>query len=209
MISTLITAPAADALDWDDDIKPHLRLDSDDEETRVMDGLVPAATDWCESATGRQLVNATWAFQFSGFADACFAAKQLCKYAPDTILVPRPPLVSVTWVKYYDTANVQQTWGTSNYTVSTLAGPKCGPGWIRPVPGVSFPSTYVRPDAVEIKAVCGYGAASTSVPGGLRSAMLLLLADMFENREDSISGTIINTVPTTSRVLANGYLVTV
>lgn len=208
MIDTLITAPAADALDWDDDIKSHLRVDSDDEETRVTDLLVPTVTDWCESATGRRLITQTRSYLYRSFADACSSARKLCKYPDGTILVGTP-LVSVTWVKYYDTSNVQQTLSASAYTVtaSTAADPKCGPGWIRLVPGQSFPATYDRPDAIDIKAVVGYGAASTNVPGGLKHAMLLYLGDLFENREDTITGTIVAQVPHTSLVLANSYLV--
>lgn len=209
MISTLITAPAAPALDWDLQVKGHLRVDADDEEVRANTVLIPAASEWVEGVTGRQLITATWSFWWPSFDAACAEAAKYCKFPSDTILIPKPPLSSVTWVKYYDASNVQQTWASTNYVVVAPAGPKCGPGWLRPVPTATFPTTYERPDAVELKAVCGYGATYASVPGGLAAAMLLLVGEQFERREEAIAGTIINTVPLAAINLAQGYQVQV
>lgn len=208
MIPSLLTAPTSPAIPWTE-VKSHLRLDSDDEQARVEAILVPAATDWAQSLLNRQLMPATWAFWFPNFWAACAPAQRHCgRYPADSILLPYPPLQSVTWVKYYDLNNVQQTWSTSDYTVSAPAGPKCGPGWIRPVPGAIFPSTYCRPDAVEIKAVCGYASAS-AVPAGIKAGMLLHIGEQFERREQAISGTIIAEVPQNAIALALPYLVEV
>lgn len=209
MIASIDTAPALPALDWNNEVKGHLRLDADDEQARVMDVLVPAAEEWAQSLTGRQLITATWLAWYPSFYEACRPALARCAtgtFPTDAILVPRPPLQSVTWIKYYDTSNVLQTWASTNYTVKAPAGPKAPNGWIQPVPNVAFPATFVRPDAVEVKFVAGYGAEPTSVPGGLRQAMLLVLAEMFEKREISVTGTIIQDVPLAAVNLGLSYL---
>lgn len=206
-ILTLTTAPAAAALSWSAEAKGHLRVDTDDEQTRVQDVLFPAVTDWCEGVTGRQFITATWTAWWPSFTAACGYARRH-GFPADTILMPRPPLVSVTWVKYYDTNNAIQTWASSNYTVTASpAGAKGGPGWVRPVAGTVYPSSYTRPDAVEIKFVAGYGSAYTDVPGGLRHAMLLMLGELFERREIAIAGTIIQQVPMGALQIAQGYQV--
>lgn len=205
MISSLTTPAAALALDWANEVKGHLRLDVDTEKTRVESLLIPAAADWCEAVTGRQLINATWTFWWPSFDAACQPGCGL-GFPSDAIVLPRPPLGGVTHVKYYDTANAIQTWSASNYAVVAPAGPKASPGWLRPVAPATYPSTYERPDAVEIRLVAGYGASYASVPGGLKQAMLILLAELFERREEAVTGTIIQQVPVGALSLALGYL---
>jgi uncharacterized phiE125 gp8 family phage protein len=180
------TAPAARALDWMTEVRQHLRLDSDDEQDRFMGILVPAAEQWAESATGRQLVTATWQMWMSCFpGDGC------------PIWLPHMPLQSVTHVKYYDSAGVQQTWAAANYTVDAPVGPKCGPGRIVPKAGISYPSTYGSPYEVEIE----WGAGYSTVPALMKQGLLSIVGDLFEHREASISGAIIEEVPFTARAL--------
>lgn len=215
MIPTPDTDAASLALSWDDDVRGHLRVDSQDERARIEDGLIPAVTDWAESVTGRQLVTRTWLFRFSSFEAAIARARKFCdsdgsrKYAEGTLLVPRPPLQTVTWVKYYDTANVLRTLSSSSYTVSAPSGSKAGPGWILPVPSAAYPPTYSRPDAVEVKSVCGYGPTASSVPGGIRAGMLLMLGELFNVREESVIGTIVQRSNIAAQNLVGGYMVEV
>jgi uncharacterized phiE125 gp8 family phage protein len=194
------TAPAALALDWETEVKSQLRLDTDDERARVEAILIPTVTEWIQALTNRQLITATWLFWYPSFGCA------VNRYG--LIPVPRPPLQSVAWIKYYDAQDVLQTWDAANYTVTKPRGPKAKPGWIRPVSStVSYPSAYGRPDAVEIKAVCGYGATYASVPPGIRQAMLLLLGELFERREETVVGSIIQDVPHGARSLGLPFLV--
>jgi uncharacterized phiE125 gp8 family phage protein len=70
-----------------------------------------------------------------------------------------------------------------------------------PVYGVSYPSTQAIPDAVQIAFQAGYGATHASVPGAIRAALLLLVAEMFERREDAVVGASIGEVPLAARRL--------
>lgn len=182
---SLKTAPAAPALDWATEVKPHLRLPSEDEAVRIMTVSVPAAEQWAESATGRQLVTATWTLYFDAFPDDSGCP----------IYLPKPPLQSVTSVKYYDTNGVLQTWSASEYTVTVPAGPKAGPGWITPKVNYYYPSVYGSPYEIAIEFVAGYGASHASVPGLLKAGMLMLVAELYERREQAIVGASVMEVP--------------
>lgn len=192
---SLKTPPAARALDWDT-VRGHLRVDSSEEQARVMGILVPAAEEWAESATGRQLITATWTYSFCEFPDD----------SDDPIVLPKAPLQSVTSVKYYDTDGNLQTWASSNYDVIAPSGPKCGPGFIIPKAGVSYPLHYGEPYEIAVEFVSGYGDEHTDVPAGLRQGMLMLVAEMFERRESGIVGTISGEAPLPARSLILPYL---
>lgn len=181
---TLKTAPAALALDWATEVKGHLRLDSEAERARIESVLIPAAEQYVEAQTNRQLVTATWTYYLDDFP---------CSGEP--IELPKPPLQSVTTVKYRDTAGVLQTWAASNYSIETQAGPYALPGRIVPNWGVLYPSVYGQPNDVAIEFIAGYGATYAAVPPLLKAALLLLVAEQFEQREESISGTSINRIP--------------
>jgi hypothetical protein len=60
--------------------------------------------------------------------------------------------------------------------------------------GVTWPSTYVRPDAVTVTYVAGWTAAA-SVPACLRAWCLQAVATLYENREQTITGTIAAELP--------------
>lgn len=188
-----VTPPASLPLDWLADVKGHLRLDADDERDRIMDVLVPAAATWAETSTGRALITQTW--------------KVSADYFPgEVITLPKPPLQTVKSVKYYDLAGVLQTLSPSVYTVDAPAGEKALPGRIYPVYGQYWPLARAQRNAVVIEFDCGYGDDATAVPGLLRAAMLLVVAELFERREVAVAGTIINEVPLSASVLAGQFL---
>ena len=100
------------------------------------------------------------------------------------IVLPYPPLVSITHLKYYDTSNAHQTWSSSNYNTGTFINQK---GFIEVKDGVSTPDLYNRADAIEIQFKCGYGTSASDVPDAIKQAILLIVGKMYELREDSVS----------------------
>jgi uncharacterized phiE125 gp8 family phage protein len=67
---------------------------------------------------------------------------------------------------------------------------------VEPVDGVTYPLVYPnKRNAVTITYICGYGATSASVPESARHAMRLLISDWYNQREDTITGTIVNSLP--------------
>lgn len=100
------------------------------------------------------------------------------------IVIPYAPLASITHLKYYDSANVQQTWTASNYSANKFINQK---GFLEIKEGITTPTLYYRADAIEIRFKAGYGTAGSDVPEAIKSGILLILGFMYEKREDSIS----------------------
>lgn len=170
---TLVTAPESEPIELED-AKHQFQQDEsveldDDKCERIW---IPAARGRCENGTLRQLITATWDL--------------FLPYFPCVIELPRPPLQSVTWVKYLDPNGDLQTWASSNYTVDAPQGEKARRGVIRPAYNVSWPSTRCQWNAVQIRFVCGYGDTGDDVPALLRQAMLLDIGSMFVHREQVI-----------------------
>lgn len=145
---------AAEAKAW-------LRLTDTQEDTKVA-SLVRAATDLVETICRRDFVQRTRALRLP-----CFPA--------GAIVLPRPPLRSVTSVAYVDTAGDLQTWAASNYQVDAYAEP----GTVRPVYGVSWPATKPSTDnAVTVTYKSGYAVKFTAATvTGLVTAPGHLFAD--------------------------------
>jgi hypothetical protein len=101
------------------------------------------------------------------------------------IVLPYAPLASITHVKYYDSANVQQTMTeNTDYSVHKFINQK---GFIEIINGISYPNVYERADAIEIKFKAGYGTGAGDVPEAIKTAILLIIGFMYEKREDTVS----------------------
>ncbi len=188
---SLSSAPSAPALDYESEVKSHLRLDTDEERFRLESVVIPAVTTWAESYTGRALVTQQWKLLLDTFPTV-----------GSCIRLPKAPLQSVTYVKYIDTTGVQQTWPANKYIVQAPAGPYALSGRIEPVFGEFWPIARDQIGAVEILFTCGYGDNNQAVPALLRAALLLAAGEQFERRETAIAGTIISEVPMSARALA-------
>lgn len=160
----LATAPAAEPLSAAD-AKAHLRVTGSGDDAYIT-ALVTAARQLAEQKLNRALISQTWDLVLEEWPD------------DDELCIPMGGVTSVTSVKYYDTANVQQTWSSSKYQVA-LAGPLAELG---PICTESWPSLYDRLEAVEIRFVAGYADAA-SVPSALKQWMLLQIGHMYEHRE--------------------------
>ena len=151
--------------------KDHLRVDATADDALIR-RLIGAATTFVETRLGRQLVNATLKLE-------------LDEFPANELWLPRPPLSSVSSIKYYDTGNTQQTLASSEYEVDASSEP----GRVRPTAASSgWPSTYDRLNAVEILFVAGYGATTETVPEDIRQAILFVVGHWYENREATIVG---------------------
>lgn len=153
--------------------------------------LVSAARRRFEERTGRQLVTATWDLYMDRFPAS-----------DDAILLPKPPLQSVTSIVYTDTSGTSQTWASSNYVVSASREPGC----VRLAYGATYPAAREQPDAVRVRYVAGYGAI-TAIPEDAKAAMLLLVGHWFQNRTDVVVGTITAALPQAFEALAMQFMV--
>jgi len=147
--------------------KAHLQVfhNADDE---LIAEYIQAATshlDGWNGVLGRCLVTQTW-------------QQDLDAFPVGEIVLPFPDVSGVT-VEYRDTANATQTVAEASFYLVQ------GHGTTRIVPadGFAWPETAVRPDAVSVTMVCGYGDPE-DVPSAIRAAIKLHVGVLFTGRAD-------------------------
>jgi uncharacterized phiE125 gp8 family phage protein len=165
----LITGPTVEPVTLDPAFRARLRLDGTDDDTDV-EAMIAECREACEAETHRAFLTQTWSL----FLDSL-------PYGVGEIRIPRAPLQSVAWIKYYDLAGTLQTLDPSLYHVATASEP----GRIWPVWNTVWPFTqYGRPEAVEIRFTAGYGSVASAVPRAAVAAIKLLVADRYMHRGD-------------------------
>ena len=167
----ITTAPAAEPLS-SSETKNWLNVSTSDDDS-LISMLIKMAREKVERDHDTAIITQTIDFisdKFSGSEndDGC-------------VELAISPVQSITSVKYYDADNVEQTLAAENYHLDKYG---FGRAKIVKAAGVSWPATYNRPDAVTVRAVCGFGDAAANVPEPLRVAMLLMVKYNYDNRED-------------------------
>lgn len=162
-----VTAPAVFPVTLAD-VYLHLRLDPDDSppthpDDDMLNRHIATATGEVEKMARRALVRQSLAL---------FVENMHC---PITLL--RPPVISVTSVKYRDGDNALQTLDPANYYVTDDVVPQ-----VRFVTAFSQPTLYCRPDAVRVDYRAGYDATESpddaqalraNIPSQLKDAILI------------------------------------
>lgn len=171
------TAPSVEPLSLAD-AKEHLSITGTDDDSRITD-LIPDATLDIEDDVRRQLITASWTWELPWFPNASVFA------------VPRPPLQSVTSIKYIDTGGTLQTLSTDVYEVGTTSSP----GVIALKYQQSWPSTRGVINAVSIIFVAGYGDAATDVPTPLVRGIKLMVGHYNEQREATSAFRRVDVIP--------------
>jgi uncharacterized phiE125 gp8 family phage protein len=176
---TLVTAPTSEPVTLEE-AKTHCRVDFNDDDA-LLEGHIAAAREYCENFTRRQFVTATYALRMDDL--------------PDEIVLPRPPLASVTSITYVDATGSTQTLSSSLYTVDTYVEP----GRIVPAYNATWPSVRGHTNDVVVTFTCG--AAVANVPARAKQAILLLVGHWYENREEIGIGNIVTKIPTAADAL--------
>ena len=166
----LITAP--EEIISVDDAAEFMRAEFSASEESLIGTFITAARLMCEEYLFRRIGVQTVELRDRGFP---------VNNAP--IILPSP-LISVTSIKYLDGSNVEQTLDAAEYAVS-----KSDPGMIVPVN--SWPDTFDSGDSLRVVFVVGYNVGespllSESLPKTIMTAMLMQIADMYENREAQV-----------------------
>lgn len=159
---TVTVQPAKPALEIGR-VLDHLHLIEDEEDLDLVRAYILAAEDWAQTQTGRTLITRTVRIDME-----CFEERD--KY--HGFELPVSPVQSITQIQYYDTNNAIQTLAGSGYMLFDDR--------LRPID--SWPSTYDRPDAVQVTAVAGYGDDAANVPSTVQQAMLLVVGALYEDR---------------------------
>ena len=144
------------------EVKNHLRI-AHDSENDLLQGLIRAAREDLERATGMALIDQTWRLVLDGWP------------LEGRALLARHPVKAVTSVTAFGSEGEARLIDPGSYQVDTLSRPA----------RIHFD---MRPEAlrfmngVEIDFSAGFGEAGTDVPDLLRRAIILLAAHWYEFR---------------------------
>lgn len=188
------TAPAEEPVSLDE-ARQFCRIRTDDQNA-VIQRNIRTAREWVETFCRRALVSRELQLTLDAWP------------ADGEIELPQAPLVSVEEVRYLDTANAWQTLVANTHYRVLGAGMIDVPGRIVSAVNTSWPSLLAHPEAVEIDFTAGYGTAD-QVPDTFKEAILVLVSDMFEHREETITGTSVATIQTVKRLLWSKRLLAV
>ena len=166
MALKLITAPAAEPVSTSE-AKSHLRVDTTADDTYIGT-LITVARQNVESHLRRARISKSWEVVLDAFPAG-------------VIRLPKPPLTSVTSIKYTDDEGNESTYSSANYVVDS----DTEPGRVVLKSGATWPAvTLAAANGVRVRYVAGYGAAGSNVPQAIRQAILLVIGSLYENRED-------------------------
>src|SRR5690606_38541579 len=165
----LIMAPTAEPVSIDV-LKDHLKVDHNDEDELLMTYL-KSAREWAEGYTRRALLTQTLEMVLDDFP------------LTFSLALMRPPLQSVTSVKYYDKDNVEATW--TDYEVDARSEP--GQIHFNSMPGTAL----LESGGVVVRYVAGYGNDPALVPSPIVQGILMTVAHRYENRETINVGNIV------------------
>lgn len=170
----------------------HLRVDTyGSPEEHPDDNLIlaqlSAAREWCEKYLGLAIANQTIEVALDAF--------------DNPINLPFGPVVSVSYLRYLDADGVEQTISTPDYIFDDFSG--------RLTPADSWPTPKVVTNAVKVRYQVGYSLPGESptnrqLPFAIRAAILLILGDLYEHRENSSTDKL-EQVPMAAQTLLDMY----
>jgi uncharacterized phiE125 gp8 family phage protein len=183
--------------------KNFLRVTISDDDT-LISALITAAREVVETFTGRSLATKTYRQSLDAFPYFTDSVMSQQAYPPSYYSLPRysttlwnysqmiklfaPPLLTVLDIKYTDTNGVVQTLDPTKYIVDSDSQP----ARIFPGPaGSNWPACLYIPNAVQIDFLAGYNTVLSlgqPVPKGIVIAILMLVANYYENREAAQPG---------------------
>ncbi len=165
--------------------KIHLRVDVSDDDLLIA-SLITAARQDAEARMARTLVETIWEEHLDAFP-ACGQIRLL-----------NPPITSITHVKYFDTNGLQQTLSPSSYVLDAASEP----GQLVRAYGQSWPATYSRPGAVQIRYLAGLPITDKAkVPEIIKAWIKLRLGTLYEHREEIALGTSVAEIPFADHLL--------
>ena len=142
--------------------KAHLRVAHDSEDALIQ-GLVRAARQEVEAATGMALIDQSWRLALDRWP------------ASGRVLLARHPVKHVLSVTVYGSEGEASLIDPANYQLDALSRPARLHFEARPEPAIAM-------NGVEIDFTAGFGEAGTDVPDLIRRALLMLAAHWYEFR---------------------------
>lgn len=170
-----------------DTARAHLRNEDQRYDDDYIVGIIRAACAMVEKQYGLALLTQTVKQYHQAFPCAASAP----------LLLRIAPLINVTSIEYVDSAGDTQTWNNTEYA----AGHYNQTAFIIPKTNFTWPTGLANtPNAVTITYTAGFGTKASNIPNDIRSALLLIIGALYENREDAPS-----TLPVASQHLLLPY----
>jgi len=148
------------------ELKAHLRIDHTDEDTMIS-SMITAARQIAEEYCQRTFITSTWKLYLNSF-----------NQNTDTIELPMGQVLSVVGIDYAVSAAHDTEWDSANY----YTGLETDIGLIVAKDGWPDNEDEI-PNGIEIEYTAGYGALASNVPQAIKSAILIIAADLYEHRE--------------------------
>jgi uncharacterized phiE125 gp8 family phage protein len=172
----LITPAAVPAVSLTE-AKAHLRVTDSDHDADIT-ALCLSAQQHAEVFLGRCLVDTTWDLYLDSFPSDSSGA----------IKIPKPPLIEVQSVSYFDGSGTAMVVDPSDYYVDAISEP----GWVVTQGGATWPTTLDAINAVHIRFRAGYldtnSPPGSAVPEDIKAAIKLMLGSLYETRETQAFG---------------------
>lgn len=143
-----------------------VRADEVPSESFLLDQFIRDATQRLQEYLGRSLMTQTLTLRLDAFPGGCSA-----------IELPRPPVQSISWVKYLDAAGVEQILDAGLYQLDPYSDrPR-----LAPVHGGTWPTALADLNAVRIQYLAGYATAE-AVPPVILTALFNLVGALYHYR---------------------------
>lgn len=164
-----------------DDVREQiLRTANDHAEDQHIERLIRIATDMCEDKTHEALMPQTRQWIGSGFP---------CGDGP--IVLPAPPLISVSSFAYVDEDGDTQTLAGSPAEYEVVPSGTIAKAMLRPLYNETWPATRCQPDAVTVTYRAGYEDVE-EIPERYLAGIIVVVAEMYKQRSLSVQSTIQN-----------------
>ena len=157
------------------EVKGLLRIDDSDDDS-LISSMITAIRQRAEEWTRRSFLTQTWTLWLDEFPFR--PGNTLNKLNGGVIIIPRPPMQSVAFIKTYDSDNSTVTFDTSDYFVDTASSP----GRVALNDNSSWPTLLRKFSAVEVEFIAGYGSNASDVPEGIKQGMLQWIKLLFANK---------------------------
>jgi len=156
-------------------IKQHLRLDTNDED-ELLNSYCDAATEFIEAHISKFLIERN----VRQFVDGISESKEL--------LLEAEPVSEITLVRGYDVNGNPHDFSSDVYRFFQYESP----------PRLFFDKSNLNlqtANGIEIDMVAGYGESGTDIPQNIIRALLVLIAHWYEHRGTNAAGETYGTIP--------------
>jgi uncharacterized phiE125 gp8 family phage protein len=204
---TLITPPAVEPVSIAE-VKAQLRMDfetADDDALLIRN--IYTARSLIEKDLGRALITQTWMLSLDTVPHIEEPLWEGIRIGADIpvraseIVLPNPPLQSVSSITSYDDSDNGTAFATSNYYVDTVADP----GRVRLRQSATWPDATRVANAIEIVFVAGYGSSWNDVPHEIRQGILATIRTIYDECDGE--GGALSGLPSEAATLLAAYRV--